>query len=97
MTDRDKILLQDSARKAARAKVMEAVQQTREDLRPANILDRWKSRQAQKLIKRAAGAALLARKNRLLLGGLALGVLLFAARRPIASAAKKWREKYSDR
>lgn len=97
MIDRKSILAQDRARKAARGQVIGRLQQTRQDMRPANLLNRWKLRQLRQIAKVTATGARFAKKNRLIIGGAALAALAITLRRPLIAAAKKLHDKYRQR
>lgn len=84
----------DRARKTARDRLMGNILQTRETMRPANIIGRWKMQQMRRLETGAKKLKSSAKSNKGLLIGLAAGILLVAARRPIIAAAKKLNGKF---
>jgi hypothetical protein len=94
MIDRQDVLAHDRARKLARDKLIQDAKQTRENVRPGNMLGRWKARQTERLEKTTADALSLAQKNKGLLGGLAVGAIIIAARRPLIAVAKKLNDKF---
>lgn len=87
MTDRKDILAHNDARKAARGKLIGGAKQTRENLRPANLMQRWKIRQFAKLEGAKDKTLGVAQNNKGLLGGLLVGAILVAARKPLIAAA----------
>ncbi len=97
MIDRKVIWAQDRARKAARGQMIDDMRQTREDIRPASILGRWKLRQIRQLAKLTEQSAQFAKRNRMAIGGAAIAALLIIARRPLIATIKKAHEKYRKR
>ena len=87
MTDRKDILVYNAARKAARGKLIGGAKQTRENLRPGNLAQRWKSRQVAKLEGAKDKTVQAAQQNKGLLGGLLVGAILVAAHKPLMAAA----------
>ena len=87
MTDRKDILVYNAARKAARGKLIGGAKQTRENLRPGNLAQRWKSRQVAKLENAKDKTLQVAGQNKGLLGGLLVGAILVAAHKPLIAAA----------
>ncbi|NJM49656.1 MAG: hypothetical protein HC843_01120 [Sphingomonadales bacterium] len=91
--DRDDILARHKARKDARLALAEGLKEKRETWHPANIAGRWKNNQIEKLSGAKDKGIMLAKDNKVLLGGAAIAAILLAAHRPILGAAKKWNEK----
>ncbi|MFC4292028.1 hypothetical protein ACFOWX_06325 [Sphingorhabdus arenilitoris] len=90
MMDRIDILARHRARKDARLALTNGIKEKRETWRPANIADRWKSKQIEKLSGAKDKSLQIAKDNKRLLGGAALAAILLAAHRPILDAAKRW-------
>ena len=94
MVDRSDVINQDRLRKNKRIKLKGDIEQVREDIRPKNIVARWKRKQIHKAGITASQTVGFAKKNRLILGGLAVGAAMIAGRRPLVSAAKKLKDKF---
>lgn len=82
---RDDVATRNSARHQLRSKLLSDANQAKHDLHPKTIASRWAGKQKQKLIGATGQAKQKVAKNAPLIGLAGVGVLLFAARKPISN------------
>lgn len=92
VTERKSVILSDAERRNLRRKLRGSVDLAQDVLNPRNQLMRLADRSKTGAKQLAADTAKVAKKNASLLGAVGLGVLLFAARRPISNWISKMRQ-----
>jgi len=80
-------------RKAARKIFQDDRDAAKAELAPSHLAGRWKTRQTKRAEALVAKGKTTARENAVLLGVVAAGTALFAARKPLMRAMKKFRER----
>lgn len=90
---RSDVIAKNADRKTARQLFQNDRDIAKGQLAPSHLAERWKTRQSKRAEALVVKGKTAARDNAALIGVAAAGAILFAARKPIAKAYKKLKER----
>ncbi len=90
---RDKVIALDHQRRNLRTHLVGEAKQTKHNLHPRALIERWKGRKRQQLTSAAETGKQTLAKNAPLIGLAGAAILLFTARKPISRLYHQFRTK----